>query len=74
MATLQLEHIASNYAPAYIEDIGNRAQLKIFELGQSAYVAYGNTIDLIRTGAVELSLDRGSIKKFIDAGILQINP
>ena len=74
MATVTLEHIKSDFAPAYIEDVGNRPQLKIFENGQSQYVAFGNTVDLIRTGAVELSLDRGDLKGYIDAGVLQINP
>jgi len=72
MADLTLEHVNSSYGPAYIEDVGNRPQLKIFEIGQSAYVAYGNQVTLIRTGAVELSLDRGDIKGYIDAGILAI--
>ena len=72
MATITLEHINSEYAPAYIEDIGNRPQLKIFENGQSQYVAYGNQVTLIRTGSVELSLDRGDLKGYIDSGVLAI--
>ena len=67
MANLSLKHKDSNYAPVLITDIGFKPQLGIYENGQSQYVAYNNTISLIRTGSVELSLDRGDIKGYIDA-------
>lgn len=52
----------------YLADIGRRNSLggsiSIYNIGQDCYLNPGEHVDLVATGDVLLSVDRGIIKKF----------
>lgn len=60
----------------YLGDVGRRNGLggggSIYQLGQDQYLASGDYIDLVATGDVLLSIEKGVIKKLSDIGLLTV--
>lgn len=60
----------------YLGDIGRRNGLggggSIYSLGQDQYLASGDSVDLVATGDVLLSIEKGLIKKLADIGLLEV--
>ena len=66
----------TNVGRIYLRDVGQRNGLggggSIYELGQDQYINYGQDATLVQTGDVLLSIDRGVIKTFTEAGVLSV--
>ena len=69
-----------NVGKIYLADVGRRYSLgggvSIYEYGQDKYLGVGQTIQLVATSQVLMSLDRGMLKAFSSgayAGILTIS-
>jgi len=60
----------------YLSDVGRRNSLgggvSIYGLGQDQYINPSETITLVATSQVLLSIDRGMIKTFVDEGSLTV--
>jgi len=67
--TVDLENVGSTIS-IFVDDLGQLAnqQPPYFRLGQATYLPPTTPVTVFRDGAVELSLDRGQLKKLIDAG------
>lgn len=63
-------------SPVYLGDIGRRNGLggggSIYQLGQDCYLDSGDSVDLVATGDVLLSIEKGIIKKLSDLGLLTV--
>jgi hypothetical protein len=62
----------TDYGRIYLGDIGQRNQLGnglgLYHQGQDHYISHGQTLNLVTTGDVLLSANKGRIKKFVDKG------
>jgi len=60
----------------YLGDIGRRNGLggggSIYQLGQDQYLASGDYVDLVATGDVLLSIEKGVIAKLVSIGLLEV--
>lgn len=60
----------------YLGDIGRRNGLggggSIYSLGQDKYLASGAYVDLVPTGDVLLSIEKGVIAKLVEIGLLEV--
>jgi len=58
----------------YLGDIGRRPGLgsekSVYDQGQDRYISPGETITLVDTGEVALSVSKGILKYFLDMGVL----
>ena len=75
MQTVTVEHTGStSVGQLYLADVGRRNSLgggaSIYGYGQDQYINPGETIELIATSQVLLSMDRGMLKTFSDDGTL----
>jgi len=72
--TVDLENVGSEVS-IFIDDLGQLAnqQPPYFRLGQATYLPPNDPVTVFRDGAVELSLDRGQLKKLIDAGQVTVS-
>lgn len=63
-------------SPVYLGDVGRRNGLggggSIYQLGQDQYLASGDSVDLVATGDVLLSIEKGVIAKLVDLGLLTV--
>ena len=68
---------ATDVGQLYLADIGRRNSLgggvSIYGYGQDQYINSGDTIELVATSQVLLSIDRGMLKTFSDDGTLTIS-
>jgi len=80
---VQITHNTTNGSKTvgqlYLADVGRRVGLgggvSIYEYGQDRYLNPGDTIELVATSQVLLSIDRGMLKTYssgVFAGILSI--
>jgi len=67
--TVVLKNVFTD-APIFVDDLGQLAnqQPPYFRLGQATYLPRDTDVTVFRDGAVELSLDRGQLKRLKDAG------
>jgi hypothetical protein len=60
----------------YLGDVGRRNGLggggSIYQLGQDQYLASGDSVDLVATGDVLLSIEKGVIAKLVEVGLLEV--
>lgn len=67
---------ATDVGQLYLADIGRRNSLgggvSIYGYGQDQYINPGETIELVATSQVLLSIDRGMLKTFADDGTLTV--
>ena len=67
---------ATDVGQLYLADVGRRNSLgggaSIYEYGQDQYINPGETIELVATSQVLLSIDRGMLKTFSDDGTLTV--
>lgn len=76
---VQITHNGSGVGQLYLADVGRRVGLgggvSIYEYGQDQYINPGDTIELVATSPVLLSIDRGTLKTYSSgdfAGVLSI--
>jgi len=67
---------ATDVGQLYLADVGRRNSLgggvSIYGYGQDQYINPGETIELVATSQVLLSIDRGILKTFSDDGTLTV--
>ena len=67
---------ATDVGQLYLADVGRRNSLgggtSIYGYGQDQYINAGDTIQLVATSQVLLSIDRGMLKTFSDDGTLTV--
>jgi len=67
---------ATDVGQLYLADVGRRNSLgggaSIYGYGQDQYINPGDTIELVATSQVLLSIDRGMLKTFSDDGTLTV--
>jgi len=65
---IEVEHKDIGLGQLYLPDIGRRNSLgggvSIYEHGQDRYINPGDTITLVATSQVLLSIDRGTLKTY----------
>jgi pSer/pThr/pTyr-binding forkhead associated (FHA) protein len=65
---VEIVHNDVNLGQIYLSDVGRRNSLgggvSIYEHGQDQYLNPGDTIELVATSQVLLSIDRGVLKTF----------
>lgn len=67
---------ATDVEGIYLSDVGRRNGLgggvSVYGHGQDQYINPDETIELVATSQVLLSIDRGTIKTFVDEGSLTV--
>jgi len=65
---VRITHADNGLGQVYLSDVGRRNSLgggvSIYEHGQDQYLNPGDSVDLVATSQVLLSIDRGVIKTF----------
>ncbi|MDB4330382.1 hypothetical protein N9948_01530 [bacterium] len=65
---VEITHNDTGLGQLYLSDVGRRNSLgggvSIYEHGQDTYLNPGDTIELVATSQVLLSIDRGVLKTF----------
>lgn len=65
---VEITHNDTGLGQIYLSDVGRRNSLgggvSVYENGQDCYLNPGETIELVATSQVLLSIDRGVLKKF----------
>jgi len=71
--TVDLENVGS-LVSIFVDDLGqlSNQQPPYFRLGQATYLPPNDPVTVFRDGAVELSLDRGQLKKLVDEGLVTV--
>lgn len=71
---VKVAYTGTDIGQLYLGDIGRRTASNVAapRRGQDQYINPGETIFLVATSDVLLSMDRGSLKKFADAGSLVV--
>lgn len=74
---VEITHTGStDVGQLYLADVGRRNSLgggvSIYGYGQDQYINPGQTIELVATSQVLLSIDRGMLKTFSDDGTLTV--
>lgn len=76
---VEITHNGAGVGQLYLADVGRRYSLgggvSLFEYGQDKYINPGDTIQLVATSQVLMSIDRGMLKTFSSgpyAGVLGI--
>jgi len=74
LSTVSLKNVFTD-APIFVDDMGQLAnqQPPYFRLGQASYLPRDENVVVFRDGAVELSLDRGQLKRLVDAGWVEVS-
>ena len=67
---------STNVGKLYLSDVGRRNSLgggvSVYNYGQDQYISPGQTLELVATSQVLLSIDRGMLKTFSKDGTLTV--